>query len=78
MAKNKNTESVEQPVVEQSVVVEQPVVEQSRFRVYCHASTPLAVNPFEALAESEDDAKKLFFAANGISGTDSKIDIGRT
>jgi len=45
------------------------------FHVKCSCPTPLAVNPFTCEAESEADAKRLFFEANGISGTEHPVEI---
>lgn len=65
--------SVAKPAAEPAA---EPVV--NRYRVYCYATTPLANNPFECLAAGEGEAKLLFFSANGITDTVSKIEIEQT
>jgi hypothetical protein len=45
------------------------------FVVHCQCPTPLAVNPLKVEAEDEKQAKELFFARNGISGTVHPIEI---
>lgn len=45
------------------------------YRVKCNCPTPLAQNPFTCQAESAEEAKQLFFQANGISGTVHEVTI---
>ena len=45
------------------------------YTVVCNCPTPLVENPFTVQAEDESQAQKLFFAHNGISGSDHSIEI---
>jgi hypothetical protein len=70
--------SEKKPVAPETPSADVMKAEAGRWRFYCHAPTPLAENPFECEAESEAEALKKFFFANGITGTSSKIDIDKT